>query len=101
MGEPFPDVVQDLWQLIHVTTSYLARAFAGGILLATGIIDDNAVAIVVAALFLPFLPEVLAVSVVLRSRDRAWSSAGSPPSRAIPYVSRASRPRFPILRCPP
>lgn len=67
MSEPFPDVIQDLWQLSHVTTSYLARAFAGGVLLATGIIDDNAVAI---ALFLPFLSQVLAVNLGLRSRDR-------------------------------
>ena len=69
MSEPFPDVIQDLWQLSHLTSSYLARAFAGGILLATGIMDDDAVAIVVAALFLPFLAEVLAVSLGLWSRD--------------------------------
>ncbi len=69
MSEPFPDVIQDLWQLSHVSTSYLARALAGGIILATGIVDDNAVAIVVAALFLPFLAEVLAVSFGLWSRD--------------------------------
>jgi hypothetical protein len=70
MSEPFPDVIQDLWQLSHVTASYLARALAGGILLATGIVEDNAVAIVVAALFLPFLSEVLAVGFGLWSRDR-------------------------------
>jgi len=68
MSEPFPDVIQDLWQLSHLTTSYLARALAGGILLATGIVNDNAVAIVVAALFLPFLAEVLAVTIE-RGRD--------------------------------
>jgi uncharacterized membrane protein len=70
LSEPFPDVIQDLWQLSHLTTSYVARAAAGAILLATGILDDNAVAIVVAALFLPFLAEVLAVSFGLWSRDR-------------------------------
>ncbi|MGH9645712.1 MAG: hypothetical protein ACRD4E_02755, partial [Bryobacteraceae bacterium] len=70
MSEPFPDVVQDLWQLSHLTISYVARAAAGGILLANGIIDDNPVAIVVAALFLPFLAEVLAVSFGIWSRDR-------------------------------
>src|SRR5579871_1180538 len=70
MSEPFPDVIQDLWQLSHVTASYVGRAVAGGILLATGIIDDNAIAIVVAALFLPFLAEVLAVSFGVWSRDR-------------------------------
>jgi hypothetical protein len=70
MSEPFPDVIQDLWQLSHLTISYVARAAAGAILLATGILDDNPVSIVVAALFLPFLSEVLAVSFGLWSRDR-------------------------------
>jgi hypothetical protein len=70
MIEPFPDVIQDLWQLSHLTVSYLARAVAGAILLATGIIDNNPVSIVVAALFLPFLSEVLAVSFGLWSRDK-------------------------------
>ncbi|HLJ45532.1 MAG TPA: DUF389 domain-containing protein [Bryobacteraceae bacterium] len=69
MSEPFPDVIQDLWQLSHVTASYVGRAAAGGILLATGIIDNNAIAIVVAALFLPFLAEVLAVSFGLWTSD--------------------------------
>ncbi len=70
MSEPFPDVIQDLWQLSHVTASYVMRAAAGGIILATGIIDNNAIAIVVAALFLPFLAEVLALSFGIWNRDR-------------------------------
>jgi uncharacterized membrane protein len=70
MSEPFPDVIQDLWQLSHISASYVGRAAAGGILLATGIMDNNAVAIVVAALFLPFLAEVLAISFGLWSGDR-------------------------------
>ncbi len=70
MSEPFPDVIQDLWQLSHLTVSYVGRAAAGAVLLATGILEDNPVAIVVAALFLPFLAEVLAVSFGLWSRDR-------------------------------
>jgi hypothetical protein len=70
MSEPFPDVIQDLWQLSHLTASYIARAAAGAVLLATGILDNNAVAIVVAALFLPFLAEVLATGFGLWSRDR-------------------------------
>jgi len=69
LSEPFPDFIQDLWQLSHLTISYIARAAAGAILLATGILDDNAVSIVVAALFLPFLSQVLAVSFGLWSRD--------------------------------
>jgi hypothetical protein len=70
MSEPFSDVIQDLWQLGHVTASYIARASAGAIPLATGIIEDNPIAIVVAALFLPFLAQVLAVSFGLWNRDR-------------------------------
>jgi len=70
MSEPFTDVIQDLWQLGHVTPSYLARAGAGAILLATGIIEDNPIAVVVAALFLPFLAQLLAVSFGIWNRDR-------------------------------
>jgi hypothetical protein len=73
-SEPFLDVVQDLWQLTHITPSYIARATAGAILLATGVIEDSPIAIVVAALFLPFLSQVVAVSIGIWSRD--WSLAG-------------------------
>jgi hypothetical protein len=69
MSEPFPDVIQDLWQLGHVTASYVGRATAGALLLATGIIDDNPIAIVAAALFLPFLAQVLALSFGLWNQD--------------------------------
>jgi hypothetical protein len=69
MSEPFPDVIQDLWQLSHVTSSYVGRAAAGGILLAMGIIENNAISILAAALFLPFLAQLLALSFGLWSRD--------------------------------
>jgi hypothetical protein len=45
-------------------------------LLATGILDNNAVAIVVAALFLPFLAEVLAMGFGLWSRDERLIARG-------------------------
>jgi len=77
MSEPFTYVIQDLWQMSHVTTSYVGRAAAGGILLATGIIDDNPIAIVIAALFLPFLSQVLAVSFGLWGRDRRLPLKGA------------------------
>ena len=70
LSEPFPDIIQDLWQLSHVTPSYIGRAAAGAILMATGVIEDNPIAILVAALFLPFLSQVLAVSFGLWSLDR-------------------------------
>jgi len=77
MGEPLPDVVRDLWQLSHVTASYVGRAAGGAVLLATGIIDNNPIAIVVAALFLPFLSQVLAVSVGVRIKDRQLIMQGA------------------------
>jgi hypothetical protein len=89
MSEPFPDVIQDLWQLSHLTTRYVARAAAGVILLATGILNDNSVAVVVAVLFLPFLAEVLAVSFGIRSRDpRLIVRACGPSASARSWRSR-------------
>jgi len=76
MSEPFTDIIQDLWQLSHVTASYIGRAAAGAILLGTGIIENNPIAIVVAALFLPFLSQVLAVSFGAWSRDRRLAFQG-------------------------
>ncbi len=40
----------------HVRASYLGRAAGGAILLADGVIHNSSISIVVAALFLPFLP---------------------------------------------
>jgi len=76
MTEPFPDVIQDLWQLSHVTLSYLGRAFAGAIILATGIIENNPIAILGAALFLPFLSQVLALAVGMWIGDRKLAIHG-------------------------
>ncbi len=62
MLEPPINVFEDLWQLSHVTISYTARALAGAILLGYGMLQNDPIIIVVAALFLPFLSQVLAVS---------------------------------------
>ncbi len=61
MVEPAPDVMEDLWQMSYITPGYVGRAAGGAVLLADGVIHDSAVSIVVAALFLPFLSQVLAV----------------------------------------
>lgn len=61
MVEPGPDVIEDLWLMSHVTPSYLGRAAGGAILLAHGVIRDSPIAIVVAALILPFLSQVLSI----------------------------------------
>lgn len=76
MDEPFPDIIQDLWQLSHLTPSYIGRAAGGAILMAAGVIDDNPISIVVAALILPFLSDVLAVSLGMWSRDRRLIGQG-------------------------
>jgi hypothetical protein len=76
MSEPVPDIIQDLWQLSHITWSYIGRALAGAILLAGGIIEDNPIAIVVAALFLPFLSQVVAFGIGLWSRDKKLAGHG-------------------------
>jgi uncharacterized protein DUF389 len=76
MSEPFPDIIQDLSQLSTLTASYVARAAAGALLLASGMIHNDPIAIVVAALFLPFLSQVLAISFGLWSRDWALASKG-------------------------
>ncbi len=77
LSEPFADVIQDFWQLSHVTASYVGRAFAGAVLLSVGLLENDPVAIVVAALFLPFLSQVLAFSFGVWSRDRqlVWHGA--------------------------
>jgi hypothetical protein len=62
MLEPPVNVFEDLWQLNHVTISYVARAFAGACLLAYGMLENDPITIVVAALFLPFLSQVIALS---------------------------------------
>lgn len=73
MVEPPINVFEDLWQLSHVTVSYLARALAGAILLTYGMLLNNPISIVVAALFLPFLSQALAVGFGIWAGD--WSLA--------------------------
>jgi len=73
---PRVDVLADLWQLSHLTSSYVGRAVAAAILLAYGMAEDSAISIVVAALFMPFLSQVLAVSFGLWSRDVGLAKKG-------------------------
>jgi len=62
MLEPPINVFEDLWQLNHLTLSYYARALAGAGLLAYGMLLNDPVTIVIAALFLPFLSQSIALS---------------------------------------
>jgi len=76
MIEPALDVLEDLWQLNHVTPSYIARATGAALLLAYGMFRNSAIAIVVAALFLPFLSQVLAIGFGLWAGDRHLAKQG-------------------------
>jgi hypothetical protein len=76
MVEPAMDVLEDLWQLSHITPSYLGRACSAAILLAHGMFENSPISIVVAALFLPFLSQVLAVSFGLWMGDRKLARQG-------------------------
>ncbi len=62
MLEPPINVFEDLWQLNHITISYWARAAGGATLLAYGMLRNDPVMIVVAALFLPFMSQVVGLS---------------------------------------
>ena len=76
MVEPSIDVFEDLWQLSYVTPSYVGRALSAAVLLAYGMMENNPIAIVVAALFLPFLSVVLALSFGLWSEDGELARQG-------------------------
>jgi hypothetical protein len=76
MIEPAIDVFEDLWQLSHITPSYVGRALSAALLLGYGMMEDNPIAIVVAALFLPFLSMILAVSFGLWSEDLGLARQG-------------------------
>lgn len=76
MIEPPINVFEDLWQLTQLTPSYVCRAFSGAVLMAFGLIDNSPVSIVVAALFLPFLSDVLAIAFGLWARDRDLAMQG-------------------------
>jgi hypothetical protein len=73
MLEPPINVFEDLWQLNHLTLSYFARALAGAAILAYGMALNDPVTIVVAALFLPFLSQSVAVGFGAWAGD--WSLA--------------------------
>lgn len=93
MREPAADVLDDLWQMSHVTAGYVARAAAGSILLADGVIKNSAISIVVAALFLPYLSPVLGFGFGAWSGDRGLlrkAARAVAVSTAIAYAAGAA-----------
>jgi hypothetical protein len=90
MIEPALDVLEDLWQLNHITPSYVGRAGGAAVLLAYGMFHNNAIAIVVAALFLPFLSQVLAIGFGLRAGDHGLARQGAAALALSTIISTAA-----------
>ncbi|MGA8026665.1 MAG: hypothetical protein WB992_05925 [Bryobacteraceae bacterium] len=101
MLEPPINVFEDLWQLSHVTISYIARALAGAILLAYGMLEGNPITIVVAALFLPFLSQVLAISFGAWAGDLALARQGLKALLVSTIASVFGGALVTVLRGPP
>lgn len=76
MLEPPINVFEDLWQLNHITISYIGRCVAGAALLAYGMLENDPIIIVVAALFLPFLSQALALSFGVWAGDLSLAIQG-------------------------
>jgi uncharacterized protein DUF389 len=76
LPEPAVDVFEDLWQLSHLTWSYIGRAVSAGFLLAFGMVTNSSISIVIAALFFPFLPPILGMSFGLWTGERALAWQG-------------------------
>ena len=90
MIEPALDVLEDLWQLNHITPSYIGRAGGAAVLLGYGMFHNNAIGIVVAALFLPFLSQVLAIGFGLRAGDRSLAKQGAAALAVSTTISTAA-----------
>ena len=99
--EPALDVLEDLWQLNHITPSYIARAAGAALLLGYGMFENSAIAIVVAALFLPFLAQVLAVGFGLWVGDRQLAKQGAAALSVSTIISIAGGAAVAILRSAP
>src|SRR5260370_22055445 len=76
MVKPALDVLEDLWQLSPIPPSCVGRAVSAAILLAYGMFENSAISIIAAALFLPFLSQVLAVSLGLWMGERKLARQG-------------------------
>jgi hypothetical protein len=71
MPEPGDDVLQDLWQLSHVTPSYMGRCLAAALLLVRAMFANDLVALLLAVLFLPFLSELRGMAYGALRGDRS------------------------------
>ena len=60
--EPATDILEDLWQFNHITSSFLVRNFIAACFVAYGMIQQNTLLLIAGLLFLPLLPILLSVS---------------------------------------
>jgi hypothetical protein len=72
--EPATDILEDLWQFNHITSSFLVRNFIAACFVAYGMIQQNTLLIIAGLLFLPLLPILLSVS--FGAWTRQWKLVG-------------------------
>jgi hypothetical protein len=101
MVEPPINVFEDLWQLNHLTVSYYARAIAGAALLAYGMVLNDPVTIVIAALFLPFLSQSIALGFGPWAGDWGLARQGLKALAVSTAASIASGVAIAVLHGPP
>jgi hypothetical protein len=75
--QPLLEVFEDLWQLNHVTPSYVVRALVAELLLGYGMLRGDVISLVVAALFLPFIAQILALGFGLWASDWRLARQGA------------------------
>jgi hypothetical protein len=72
--EPATDVLEDLWQFTHITTSFVVRNFIAAAFIAYGMIQQQLLLIIAGLLFLPLLPILLSIS--FGALTRQWKLVG-------------------------
>lgn len=76
--EPSSDVLEELWQFCHITTSFVVRVFISSAFVAYGMIQQQTLLIIAGLLFLPLLPVLLSISFGIWTRQ--WKLVG----KAVP-----------------
>lgn len=76
--EPATDVLLELWQFCHITTSFVVRVFISAAFVAYGMIQQQTLLIIAGLLFLPLLPVLLSISFGIWTRQ--WKLVG----KAVP-----------------
>jgi len=72
--EPATDVLEELWQFNHITTSFIIRNFIAAAFIAYGMIQQQMLLIIAGLLFLPLLPILLSIS--FGALTKQWKLVG-------------------------